>query len=47
MSATPLLLAATENAPRVPAIAVGAIVLGILVFLLAITLFLGGGRPHD
>jgi hypothetical protein len=47
MSATPLLLAATEHAPKVPAIAVGAIVLGILVVLLAITLFLGGGRPHD
>jgi len=47
MSATPLLLAATEKAPGVPAIVVGAIVLGILVLLLAITLFLGGGRPHD
>ncbi len=47
MSATPLLLAATEHATKVPAIAVGGIVLGILVALLAITLFLGGGRPHD
>jgi hypothetical protein len=47
MSATPLLLAATQHAPKVPALAVGAIVLGILVFLLAVTLFLGGGRPHD
>ena len=47
MSATPLLLAATEHAPKVPAIAVGGIVLGILVVLLAITLVLGGGRPHD
>ncbi|HEY8790620.1 MAG TPA: hypothetical protein VIM10_16025 [Actinopolymorphaceae bacterium] len=47
MSATTLLLAATEHAPRVPAIAVALIVFGILVFLLAITLLLGGGRPHD
>jgi hypothetical protein len=47
MSAPTLLLAAAEHAPRVPAIAVAAIVLGIFVFLLAVTLLLGGGRPHD
>jgi hypothetical protein len=47
MSAITLLLAAEEAPPEVPAIVVGIIVLGILMFLLAVTLFLGGGRPHD
>jgi len=47
MSATTLLLAATEHAPKVPAIAVAAIVLGIFVLLLTVTLLIGGGRPHD
>lgn len=47
MSPTTLLLAAEAHSDSIPPIAVGIIVLAILMGLLAVTLFVGGGRPHD
>jgi len=50
MSLTTLIVAAAETGhaePAVPAFAVGAITLGILLAMLIVLVMFGGGREHS